>query len=148
MTENNQKTGRYKTKAPSRGGVRKNAGRKEGAATKKTREIADREVENGLTPLEVMLNTMRIYVDEAVAFRKVHTEDGEIDPKANAAALALLEKASEVAAKAAPYIHPRLASVEHSAKDPNAQQTSGVLVVPAMLSVDEWVKKNAEKSVD
>lgn len=148
MTENNQKTGRYKTKAPSRGGVRKNAGRKEGAATKKTREIADREVENGLTPLEVMLKTMRIYVDEAVAYRNVRTETGEIDAQSNLAALQLLEKASEVAAKAAPYIHPRLASVEHSAKDPNAQQTSGVLVVPAMLSVDEWVKKNAEKSVD
>lgn len=145
MTENNQKTGRYKTKTPSRGGVRKNAGRKEGAATKKTREIADREAQSGLTPLEVMLNTMRIYVDEAVAYRNVRTETGEIDVQSNLAALQLLEKASEVAAKAAPYMHPRLASVEHSAKDPNAQQTSGVLVVPAMLSVDEWVKKNAQE---
>ena len=141
MTENNQKSGRYKTKTPSRGGVRKNAGRKEGAATKKTREIADREAENGLTPLEVMLNTMRIYVDEAIAFRNIHTEDGQIDPQSNAAALALLEKASDVAAKAAPYMHPRLASIEHSAKDPNAPQTSGVLVVPPTMSMEEWEKE-------
>lgn len=144
MTENNQKSGRYKTKAPSRGGVRQNAGRKEGAATKKTREIADREADNGLTPLEVMLITMRLCMDEAIAFRQIVTADGQIDPQANAAAFALYEKAADVAAKAAPYMHPRLASVEHSAKDPNAPQSSGVLVVPAMLSVDEWVKKNSQ----
>lgn len=146
MTEKTQKQGRYKTKSPSRGGERKNSGRKESPATRKTREIADRESQNGLTPLEVMLSTMRIYVDEAMAFREVLTESGQIDTQSNISALQLLEKASEVAAKAAPYMHPRLTSIEHSAKDPNAPQTSGVLVVPAMLSVDEWVKKNAPDS--
>lgn len=146
MTEKTQKTGRYKTKSPTRGGVRKNSGRKESPATKRTREIADRESQNGLTPLEVMLNTMRIYVDEAMAYRNVRTEEGLEDPQSKLAALQLLEKASEVAAKAAPYMHPRLNSIDHNLKDPNAPQTSGVLVVPAMLSVDEWVKKHAEKS--
>lgn len=54
MFENNQ------TKS-KRGGARKNAGRKAGAATKRTREIADKAAEEGLTPLEVMLQTMRAW---------------------------------------------------------------------------------------
>ena len=41
------------------GGARKGAGRKAGSATKRTREIADKAAENGITPLEFMLDVMR-----------------------------------------------------------------------------------------
>lgn len=84
MTANNQDKS-------SHGGPRKGAGRKPGAATKKTREIADKAVEAGISPLEVMLEAMN-------AFRQA----GD------------LEKAAGFAKDAAPYIHPRLAAVEHS----------------------------------
>jgi hypothetical protein len=82
-----------------RGGKRVNAGRKVGAATKKTRLIAEKAMEEGITPLEFMLNVMR-------------TEPGDIE---DARLLAAHEAMRFEAAKAAaPYIHPRLAAVEHS----------------------------------
>jgi hypothetical protein len=71
-----------------------NAGRKVGSATKKTREIADKAAEQGITPLEVMLEAMN-------AFR------GAGD----------MEKAAGFAKDAAPYIHPKLAAIEHTAPD-------------------------------
>lgn len=71
----------------ARGGARKGAGRKVGSVTKRTREIAERAVTEGLTPLDYMLAVMR---DEA----------------ADSA------RRDDMAKAAAPYIHPRLASTE------------------------------------
>lgn len=92
-----------------RGGKRPGAGRPKGAATKKTREIADRAAEEGITPLEVMLEAMN-------HFRSA----GE------------LEKAAGIAKDAAPYMHPRLAAVEHTGKDggPMENVTRIELVAP------------------
>lgn len=70
------------------GGKRPNAGRKKGAVTKRTREVAEKAAKAGLTPLEYMLNVLR---------------DDLADPKDRMWA----------AEKAAPYIHARLSSVEH-----------------------------------
>jgi hypothetical protein len=69
------------------GGSRPGAGRKVGSATKKTRELADKVIASGLTPLEFMLSVMR---DEGA------------------------ERAErlDMAKAAAPYIHPRLSNVE------------------------------------
>ena len=72
-----------------RGGKREGAGRKVGSLTTKTREIADRATAEGLTPLDYMLTVLR---NEAA------------DPKDRMWA----------AEKAAPYVHPKLAAVEHS----------------------------------
>jgi hypothetical protein len=77
-----------------RGGARQGAGRKPGGKNRKSREIADRAAAEGITPLEVMLHTMR-----------AHYEAGDFDA------------ASAVAKDAAPYVHPRLAAVEHGGKD-------------------------------
>lgn len=77
-----------------RGGKRPGAGRPKGSrspATIKRKEIAERALAEGITPLEVMLRTMR---DHFAAGR--------------------LDQASAVAKDAAPYMHPRLAAVEHS----------------------------------
>jgi hypothetical protein len=74
------------------GGARAGAGRKKGGANKKTREIADKAAEEGLTPLEYMLEVLR------------NTEETP-------------ENRRWAAEKAAPYIHPRLQAVEHSGKD-------------------------------
>ncbi|NTJ46896.1 hypothetical protein G6K93_07705 [Agrobacterium rhizogenes] len=74
-----------------RGGPRKGAGRPRGAATKRTRAVADRESKNGLTPLEVMLKAMRQHADK---------EDWDA--------------AASIAKDAAPYMHAKLASIQHS----------------------------------
>ena len=74
-----------------RGGARKGAGRPKGAATRRSREIADRESQKGITPLEVMLKAMR-----------EHYKAKEWDA------------ASSIAKDAAPYMHSKLASVQHS----------------------------------
>lgn len=75
-----------------RGGARKGAGRKVGSSTKKTREIAEKALAEGISPLEVMLEAMRSF-------------HGIGD----------MEKAASIAKDAAPYMHPRLSSVEMNA---------------------------------
>lgn len=76
-------------KSSGRGGRRAGAGRKVGALTKKTRAIADAAVKEGVTPLEYMLKVLR---DEASP----------------------TDRRDDMAKAAAPYMHPRLAAVEHS----------------------------------
>jgi hypothetical protein len=85
MSENNL------TKSSGRGGARKGAGRKAGSSTKRTREIADRAAEEGITPLEYMLQVMR---------------DETNDPR----------ERLNAAVSAAPFIHAKLSSVEMNAK--------------------------------
>ena len=75
-----------------RGGARSGAGRKRGSVTKKTTEIAQRASEGGVTPLEYMLKVMR-------------DSKNPLGVRMDAA------KAS------APYIHPRLSSIELDLKD-------------------------------
>jgi len=87
MIENNQTNSK-------RGGARKNAGRKAGAATTKTREIADKAMEEGISPLEYILSVMRSV---------------EAEPRERLAA----------ANMAAPYVHPRLSSIEMNASVTN-----------------------------
>ena len=74
----------------ARGGPRPNAGRKAGAATKKTKEIADRAAEEGITPLEYLLSVMRNEVNEQ-------------------------KDRMSAAVAAAPFIHAKLSSVELNA---------------------------------
>lgn len=69
------------------GGRRPGAGRKPGSANRKTREIADRAASEGLLPLEYLLSVMR-------------------NSKATMA------MRLDAAKAAAPYIHPRLSTVE------------------------------------
>jgi hypothetical protein len=72
-----------------RGGKREGAGRKAGAVTTRTREIADKAATEGLTPLEYMLQMLR---DESAS------KDDRM----------------WAAEKAAPFVHPKLAAVDHS----------------------------------
>ena len=96
MVEINQtKTG------SGRGGRRQGAGRPRGSANKKTREIANRAAEEGITPLEYMLNIMRQPTEHE-------------DPKIQVAREAM---AFEAAKAAAPYVHPKLQAIEHTGAD-------------------------------
>lgn len=95
MAENNQ------TKSNGgRGGRRQGAGRKAGSATKKTRAIADRAMEEGISPLEFMLQIMRTEASDSI-------EDDRVRQS-------IMEMRFEAAKAAAPYVHPRLAAIEHS----------------------------------
>lgn len=101
MNEKNQKKS-------NRGGKRAGAGRKAGAVNKKTREIADRAINEGITPLEVMLEAMR----------EAYESGGAI------AACAFAEKA-------APYIHPKMSSVEHKGDPENpVHVNAGITMSP------------------
>lgn len=82
-----------------RGGRRANAGRKAGSATKRTREIADKAAASGMTPLEFMLGIMLDAPPESLESKEL---------------LAWSAMQFEAAKAAAPYVHPRLAAVEHS----------------------------------
>ena len=68
-------------------GLPKTGGRQKGVANKRTREIADAAVKEGISPLGYMLQVLR---------------DKTVDP----------ERRDRMAAAAAPYIHPRLSNVE------------------------------------
>ena len=74
------------------GGKRQGAGRKKGGVNSRTAAIAQALANQGMTPLGYMLEVMR---DETV-------ESSRRDDMSKAAA---------------PYVHPRLASVEHGGKD-------------------------------
>lgn len=78
----------------ARGGIRNGSGRKKGSLTKRTRDIAEKAMSNGLTPLEVMLRAMNEHV---------HAERWD--------------DAADRAKDAAPYMHAKLASIEHAGKD-------------------------------
>jgi hypothetical protein len=73
--------------------VGKNRGRPTGSLTKRTQEIRAKVAATGKTPLEVMLEIMWH-----------HHAEGNLD------------KAISAAASVAPYMHPRLTSVENSGK--------------------------------
>ena len=85
----------------TRGGKRSGAGRKKGSLSHKTRAIAARAAAEGITPLEVILRTMR----SAWARASRNGETVTSFPDALIAAA--------MAEKAAPYVHPRLAAEKH-----------------------------------
>lgn len=114
-----------------RGGKRDGAGRKVGALTARTREVAERAIAEGKSPLDVMLENMRHFqqvaldAEATVAGLSVEEITGqEMSPEEQfkfllakvKQAAGLRQMAQDCASGAAPYIHPRLAAVEHSGK--------------------------------
>jgi hypothetical protein len=77
-----------------RGGKRPGAGRKKGSRTRRTQAVAAVALAEGVSPLEVMLASMR-----------VEYAGGN------------LKAAAALARDAAPYCHPRLASVQHKGSE-------------------------------
>jgi hypothetical protein len=94
------------------------AGRKLGSATKKTRAVANQLSENGLTPLEIMIDNMRHFMVQA---RQAEAAIGTVGADADEACerqLAAVKQAvdyrmmaQQCAQEAAPYIHPRLSAI-------------------------------------
>jgi len=76
------------------GGKRPGAGRRRGSLTKRTQEIVAKAAEDGLLPLEYMLATLR-------------------DPNQPH------DERFKAAVNAAPYMHPKLANVQHQGDPDN-----------------------------
>ncbi len=115
------------------GGKRAGAGRKSGALTTRTREVAEKAAAMGMTPLEVMLDNMRHFQKVAIDAERlldgltVEEFTGHIMDESPEAQFKVLlaevkktagfrQMAQDAARDAAPYLHPKLASVEHSGK--------------------------------
>ena len=105
------------------GGSRPGAGRPNGAVTVKSRAVVEKIIGDGSTPLEVMIRNMRFYDQEAIRLVNELTaagtaqlevtkgEDGK--PQGDLVEqlrtiLTLRKMAGEEAARAAPYVHPRI----------------------------------------
>jgi hypothetical protein len=101
-----------------RGGARPGAGRPKSALTKRTQEITTRVLAAGRTPLEVMLSVMDHFF-----------------------AAGEYEKAVEVASRAAPFIHPKLAPIDSRGRDvkPNAEITINANMSPQQMA-DAYVR--------
>jgi hypothetical protein len=69
---------------------------------------------NGVMPLEALLQVMN---ELMVAAALMHGGTYVIVNAKVISRLDLLERAAEVAAKAAPYIHPKLQSIQHTGRD-------------------------------
>lgn len=108
------------------GGKREGAGRKPGAVTTRTREIAEQALAEGKTPLEVMLENMRHFqkvaedAEAVIAGLTIAEISGDnVSPEEQfKAMLAKVKQAAgyrnmahECARDAAPFIHAKLASV-------------------------------------
>ena len=107
----------------NRGGRRPGAGRPVGSKNQRTAEIARTAAESGLTPIEVMLGAMRDLWAQGT-------------PEAK-------REAAEIAKDAAPYIHPRLASIDQTIKEDRP-----FAVIPGQLSIEEWQATCGPKALE
>lgn len=117
-TENKPKSkgGRnYKPKGVGNGGKRKGSGRKESKVTRRTREVANKiAADDDITPLEYMMGVLR----ETPEKLKAKYDAGELSSEEFIVELQAMQKRKDNAAeKAAPYIHPRLSSIEAKVTD-------------------------------
>lgn len=116
----------------SRGGKREGSGRKPGAVTKRTREIAERALAEGKSPLEVMLDNMRhfqqVALDAEAIVEGLTAEEvtgREMTPEEQfkhllaqvKRAAGFRQMAQECARDASSYMHPKLAAIEHTGAD-------------------------------
>lgn len=91
-----------------KGGKRAGAGRKKGSknkATKKRAEVAAKALDSGITPLDFMLSIMR---------EPQPVQGDDEDPALFVARyIGWRDRAFDAAKAAAPYVHPKLANIEH-----------------------------------
>lgn len=100
------------------GGKQEGAGRPKGAVSVRTkfiRAVSNEAIEDGVVPLEVMLDNMRFYHEKAVVLQTAIVKDiGKKPPMELLEALKELgsfrDSAQKCAVDAAPYVHPRLSS--------------------------------------
>lgn len=113
MKKNHQKSPHHRH-PNQEGGKRLGAGRKPGIPNKVTQELRDKVLASGKTPLEVMTDVMN---ELLAAAHRIPVDGIVIVNEKVVTRLVLLERAAIVAKDAAPYLHPKLQSIECSGKD-------------------------------
>ena len=108
----------------NRGGRRRGAGRPLGSKNRRTAEIARAAAVSGITPIEVMLGTMRELWAQGT-------------PEAK-------REAAEIAKDAAPYIHPRLASIDQTIKE----DRPFAVLLEECSNAEEWQARYAPKALE
>ena len=97
-----------------RGGRRPQAGRKKGSPNKITAAMRAKFLDSGMMPLDALMMVM----NELLVAAEWVDERTDLALSAKMLArLELLERAADVAAKAAPYLHPKLQSIQHTGKN-------------------------------
>ena len=101
------------------GGYRPGSGRPKGSANKVTIKAQERIIASGIAPLDVLISAMRYYYERAqkmIEKALAEQPDGApIDTKELAAAIDhCFDKASDHAAKAAAYVHPRMSPMDYN----------------------------------
>jgi hypothetical protein len=112
-----------------RGGYREGAGRKPGVPNVKKKLLAQVEGKLGITPLDVILSSMRHHM--GVVDAEYRKEPGERNEKRLELALG---KATEAAEKAAPYLHSRKAAITHEDVTPQPTVIRAPAVYPDSAS--------------
>src|SRR4026209_2427691 len=108
----------------NRGGKRLGAGRPLGSKNQRSAEIARAAAESGITPIEVMLGIMRELWAQGT-------------PEAK-------REAAEIAKDAAPYIHPRLASIDQAIKE----DRPFAVLLEQCSSAEAWQARYAPKALE
>lgn len=105
------------------GGKQPGAGRPKGALSQKTQELITRAATEGIMPIEVLLNDMRYFYN--LGENKMRVAEGEEPGKKQAkefkAAIELKSIARDCARDAAPYVHPKLASLQANVQITNVE---------------------------
>jgi hypothetical protein len=133
QTKSNEITGDQSVKPMTRGGRRSGAGREKGSLSQKARVIATHAAAEGITPLEVLLRTMRSAWARA-------SKNGETVTSFQDALIA-----ASMAEKAARYVHPRLAAERHEVtgadrKSPLTAPAQVILYLPDNGRDPDFVK--------
>lgn len=139
MVENNQSNQKIQKSSSGRGGSRKGAGRKKSALTVMTREVAEKiikETPPDEAPLSIIVSVMRYFWKEAQEkMNSKNASEREIG-------IRLAKMTVDAATSAAPYMHPRLATVELTGKDgKDLMPGSGVLLVEKIKDEEGWQKE-------
>jgi len=86
-----------------------------------TKKLIDRVTEMEISPLEVMLHTMKLHYDQGQQALEMREGVEDADQRAHLMRLAQLEMgaSSQVAEKVAPYLHPKLQTTTLKGDDKN-----------------------------
>lgn len=105
------------------GGKQEGSGRPKGMQNKKTQELIARVASEGIMPIDVFINDMRFFykLGEEKLMLAQDTPPGNAQAKHFRAATELKGIARDCARDAAPYLHPKLASLQANVKLTNVE---------------------------